>query len=1504
PDTGEHGNGGGIPGEGNSRVYLICLFINTPGSYGHMEERVNVSLCPSFHLDPCFQFVLQMDSYSFHFERMNNLDLHPLSLPVSRLSPAKSTSSIDQYTHHHGKGDSAYSSFSGGSSAPDYPSPFLTDDFHPHSLHYADLKYVKAVYGPSLLESDSKSMDQLYRSMEAIAQQQHQHHQNNNGCPRIKDPPEAPSPLIPPPPPARIDSFVTTRNLETSRARQSPEGQLADISSYRTQTANPEVLGSRHDPVYGRRVLHHYQRDQVKQDLVDKIPESKAATVLSRLPLQISQPEHSQQAKGSQSEIEQKRSHSAYGVSATEHQCVNNSWHMAQNTISGSIQHKGQFYFVTGVYKSPDFSIPQTQCVVESSGAEPHRQAEQQRSHSTMENMFRNVQVRKPSSPDGPNGKLFFQEENKLTMPSEDKEPQSNHVYNHFGKTENAAQRADDLEDGQKTMSMDVGRHHTTNHPIFYCGPEKSFSAPDKSQTMTAPENTQNAHAQKDEPVNRLTRQPLAEVPTEKISKEATPLLYHLTGANRAFHTNKVKTEKTSSLGSKDPEIKESSGDDTSHSEVPTEEKPKEFFSYPCNTLDDSFKKYYKAKLKDAQSKVLRETSFKRKDLQLSWPSRIKQWSDKSLSVVPSGPPLQDVHSKLEHPLQPHLAKFQETNEESSRNASQQIEKESVKQPNVPQPQVPRIGSRKRLTPEQKKLSHSEPEKLHQLADRPIHMTCRSLGSESEVLLSEENPGEHGLVSARRKMFEMRGRALSASSFSKSSLKHFQHKALMAYMERKTGHKVAEPQQPTPQVPSQRPSNARRHSDWGNRPHSANAASKKNLLRPLSAGRILDSNRSIQVTYAQPNVHSGQSRGKECSPPPTGKCASLENLLDEQSGFYKTCSTSAPHAFPEAHRHFGSLTAQDKDISSVHINVEEDAPVYERYAGSVPDQRQLRVMAPRGKSLEELGVSKVISPRALSKSSEQLHQLPGKHVVSCIDKKDMSFLMEKTKRSQRKPKQDFINPDGFEKNNQVVAEHQFSKDPSSLDQPSTEPHFMARACNSSPASPGSEFSAHVSCIPCCDGKHPVTLHGDGCNGREGKVTSTASSHRGACENNVSKMKTVFQEQSLAKPEEMPEDVSEEQRCEIVHEVSLSLGVTTDPSLWILPPEIDDSNSDDVFQNTATAHPQNTPPPPCAEREVPSDPETESSPAVDHEIQDKEKKCGPQVAEKPEEDCPKGQTRWEVLVQEVVSADQSLARMLYPITNRKTALMLMEQLLSEDTLLMEEHYKKKQEQEMNKPAVDSPEMSDVDKVNKPLAANEDGTSLATQQQHRPCDAGGDVTGKKRQLIAQIEEQLKSLEGLRSSLQGEEKENGLRGDAMEALVRECCMPAELERYTQFIGDLERVVNLLLCLSARLARVQNALSTVDENTDAEEKQSLDNRHRLLCKQREDAKDLKDNLDRRERMVSTFLAKQLTDTQLQEYRHFVQTKASLLIRQKDLDEKQRLGEEQMEALLNSISP
>jgi protein Shroom len=92
--------------------------------------------------------------------------------------------------------------------------------------------------------------------------------------------------------------------------------------------------------------------------------------------------------------------------------------------------------------------------------------------------------------------------------------------------------------------------------------------------------------------------------------------------------------------------------------------------------------------------------------------------------------------------------------------------------------------------------------------------------------------------------------------------------------------------------------------------------------------------------------------------------------------------------------------------------------------------------------------------------------------------------------------------------------------------------------------------------------------------------------------------------------------------------------------------------------------------------------------------------------------------------------------------------------------------------------------------------------------------------QRLLVVCIEKRLRALEEPCGALQVEVHENGVRGEAVEALVRERCTPVELERYGLFIGDLERVVSLLLCLSSRLARVQNALSTVDQHTDEEEK------------------------------------------------------------------------------------
>ncbi|KFP10120.1 Protein Shroom1, partial [Egretta garzetta] len=165
----------------------------------------------------------------------------------------------------------------------------------------------------------------------------------------------------------------------------------------------------------------------------------------------------------------------------------------------------------------------------------------------------------------------------------------------------------------------------------------------------------------------------------------------------------------------------------------------------------------------------------------------------------------------------------------------------------------------------------------------------------------------------------------------------------------------------------------------------------------------------------------------------------------------------------------------------------------------------------------------------------------------------------------------------------------------------------------------------------------------------------------------------------------------------------------------------------------------------------------------------------------------------------------------------------------------------------------------------------------------------------ELISSLRSKLQTLWEERELVLSEARACAERGEELEAMVQDVCKPNEFERYMMFIGDLEKVVSLLLCLSSRLARVQNAMRRIDGNTDAEEKQSLNERYKLLSRQREDAKDLKE-------VVSGILAKYLTDQQLQDYRRFVQVKTSLLIEQKDLEEQIKFFKEQLENLEQSI--
>lgn len=54
----------------------------------------------------------------------------------------------------------------------------------------------------------------------------------------------------------------------------------------------------------------------------------------------------------------------------------------------------------------------------------------------------------------------------------------------------------------------------------------------------------------------------------------------------------------------------------------------------------------------------------------------------------------------------------------------------------------------------------------------------------------------------------------------------------------------------------------------------------------------------------------------------------------------------------------------------------------------------------------------------------------------------------------------------------------------------------------------------------------------------------------------------------------------------------------------------------------------------------------------------------------------------------------------------------------------------------------------------------------------------------------------------------------------MVVTVCKPNEVDKFRMFIGDLDKVVSLLLSLSGRLLRVETTLDTLDHDTEQHER------------------------------------------------------------------------------------
>ncbi|XP_053554981.1 protein Shroom4 isoform X2 [Bombina bombina] len=175
-------------------------------------------------------------------------------------------------------------------------------------------------------------------------------------------------------------------------------------------------------------------------------------------------------------------------------------------------------------------------------------------------------------------------------------------------------------------------------------------------------------------------------------------------------------------------------------------------------------------------------------------------------------------------------------------------------------------------------------------------------------------------------------------------------------------------------------------------------------------------------------------------------------------------------------------------------------------------------------------------------------------------------------------------------------------------------------------------------------------------------------------------------------------------------------------------------------------------------------------------------------------------------------------------------------------------------------------------------------------------------KKMQLIDSISRKLSVLHEAQQGLQEDINANSMLGSEVGELLKSVCKPNEYDKFRTFIGDLDKVVNLLLSLSGRLARVESALSSEDPEPSVEEKLSLQEKKKQLTDQLEDAKELRAHVNRREQTVLENVSRYLSEEQLQDYQHYVKMTSALIVEQRELEDKIRLGEEQLRCLRESL--
>lgn len=90
--------------------------------------------------------------------------------------------------------------------------------------------------------------------------------------------------------------------------------------------------------------------------------------------------------------------------------------------------------------------------------------------------------------------------------------------------------------------------------------------------------------------------------------------------------------------------------------------------------------------------------------------------------------------------------------------------------------------------------------------------------------------------------------------------------------------------------------------------------------------------------------------------------------------------------------------------------------------------------------------------------------------------------------------------------------------------------------------------------------------------------------------------------------------------------------------------------------------------------------------------------------------------------------------------------------------------------------------------------------------------------QEELICSIEKKVDTLKNEQAVIREEMLQNELLGQEIATRLQKVAKPNELEKYSLHVEEMEKIVNLLLSLSGRLARAENILKNLPKDSSEE--------------------------------------------------------------------------------------